>query len=221
MKFKREYEGDVVILSPHRNLFGGAETDELKHEFTNQLAAGRTKFVVDFHRTENMNTKAITMFWKAHTQLREAGATWAFCNVDAKIEHPLVVMKLIRLFNVCVTRAEALQSLQSEPAERNPKHASDALAGAPPGPDGAPVPGAPGDPPSPSPSQGPLARLNPAEETKGPGTSGKGANGSGRNGGGAHATPEAPRMEQDPRPPLDAPGHAEAPGWDTEWPETD
>lgn len=221
MKFKREYENDIVILSPPKNMFGGAETDELEHEFMSQLAAGRKKFVVDFHRTENMNTKAITMFWKAHAKLREGGATWAFCNVDGKIEHPLVVMKLIRLFNVCVTRAEALQSLQREPAERHSTHASDASAGAPPGPNGAPVPGAPGDPPSPSPSQGPLARQHPEEGTKGPGTSGKGANGSGRNGGGTHATPEAPRLEQDPRPHLDAPGPTGSPDWDAKWPETD
>jgi anti-anti-sigma regulatory factor len=108
MRFKREYAGDVVVLSPPRNLFGGDETEEIVREIVRQLAAKTRKFVIDLGRTANMNTKAISMFFKVRGNLEEVGATWAFCNVDRKIEHPLVVMQIVRLFNVCETRTEAL-----------------------------------------------------------------------------------------------------------------
>lgn len=111
MRFKREYEGDVVILSPPRNMFGGDETEEIIREILRQLAATIRKFIIDLRRTENMNTKAISMFFKVREDLDAVGATWAFCNVDRKIEHPLVVMQIVRLFNVCDTRAEALSML--------------------------------------------------------------------------------------------------------------
>ena len=111
MRFKKEYDGDVVILSPTANLWGGDETEELRREISRQVAAQRMKLVIDLHRTANMATRAISMFKGAYDEIREAGADWAFCNVDKKIEHPLVVMRIVRLFNVCGTREEALSFL--------------------------------------------------------------------------------------------------------------
>ncbi len=117
MRFHREYIGNIVILEPPSNLFGGDETDEIRDEIHAQLAAGRRRFVIDLRRTENMNTPAITMFQRVLADLEDVGAIWAFCNVDRKIEHPLVVLKLVRLFNVCDTRQEALRFLTPEPVE--------------------------------------------------------------------------------------------------------
>ena len=108
MRFTKEYDGDVVVLSPSRSLWGGDETEELRHEIFRQLAAKRMKLVIDLGRISNMNTRAISMFKDAYDKIQAVGAEWAFCNVDRRIEHPLVIMQIVRLFNVCETRAEAL-----------------------------------------------------------------------------------------------------------------
>ncbi len=117
MRFDREYDGDVVILSPKSNLWGGDETEELAREIECQVDAGCRKLVIDLSRTANMATRAIAMFKGAYDRIEAAGAEWAFCNVDRKIEHPLVVMQLVRFFNVCETREEALSFLNRQVAD--------------------------------------------------------------------------------------------------------
>ena len=117
MRLKKEYEGNVVVLSPSGYLFGGRETVEFERELTRQLGSGGRRILIDFGRTRAINTIGITMLLRIHFQVQERGARWFFCNVDKRIEEPLVIMKLIRLFNVCVTRPEALAALSQQPAE--------------------------------------------------------------------------------------------------------
>ena len=117
MRLKKEYEGDVVILSPSGYLFGGDETRELEDEINHQLDTGRRKILIDFGRTKAINTIGITMLLRVHFKVQELAASWCFYDVDKRIEEPLIVMKLIRLFNVCITRQEALSAVNKEPAE--------------------------------------------------------------------------------------------------------
>jgi anti-anti-sigma regulatory factor len=114
MHFQREYVDDVVVLSPARNLWGGDETDALEGELLRQLAERRQKLVIDLHRTEHMVTAAIAMLQKTIQRFRDAGVAYAFCNVDKRMMHVLVVLRIVRLFNVCQTREEAIAAVNGK-----------------------------------------------------------------------------------------------------------
>jgi anti-anti-sigma regulatory factor len=117
MRFKKEYEGDVVILSPSHYLFGGTETDELEGELLRLLSVRKRKILIDFGHTCAVNCMAISMLLRVHRTIQERNALWCFCNVDKRIKRPLIILKLIRLFNVCVSRAEALNALSEDPVQ--------------------------------------------------------------------------------------------------------
>ncbi len=111
MYFKKEYEDDVVILVPGAHLVGDEKTKELEGELFALLEGNQTKIMIDLHRVRVMNTLAFTMFLRVYEQLQQSDTQWAFCRVPDKHLHPMIVLKLVRHFNVCETREEALRFL--------------------------------------------------------------------------------------------------------------
>jgi len=112
MSLKRKYMGDVVVLVPGPWLGGGDETGELESELL-RLMQRRKKIVVDLKNTWWVNSKALKMFEKVAVRFQEKGIDWCLCNVDKRIHDMLVILRLVRLVNVCATRRDSLRELHA------------------------------------------------------------------------------------------------------------
>jgi anti-anti-sigma regulatory factor len=108
---KKEYLEDVVVLEPAHILVGSDETEELEAEILRLLFSGKKKIGLDLTGTRLMNTKAMKMLEKVHKRAEERGAALCLCNIDKRIERPLVVLQLTRLLNVAGTREECVAEL--------------------------------------------------------------------------------------------------------------
>jgi anti-anti-sigma regulatory factor len=67
-----------------------------------------------------MNTKAMKMLEEVHRHAEARGATLCLCNIDKRIEVPLVVLHLTRLLHVADTRDDCIAALEKLQGDRVP-----------------------------------------------------------------------------------------------------
>lgn len=103
--------GDVAILAPEGNFFGGKETDDLDKAFREVVANENKKLVLDLGKVTHLNSIAIGLLVGAHTNYQKRGGRIVLANVDRRIENVFVVTKLSLVFEVANTREEALAAL--------------------------------------------------------------------------------------------------------------
>ena len=104
----RELDGGVVVLKPHGNLMGGAETDELERLISQFDAQGVRALIVNLADVAMMNSLAIGRLISGHVMFKKRGARMSLCNVDKKIENVFVVTKLALEFNVYPDEEQAI-----------------------------------------------------------------------------------------------------------------
>ncbi len=59
MAVRIEKHGDVAIVSPEGNFFGGKETDELSRVVNEMIDSGNAKLVLDLGKVVHLNSIAI------------------------------------------------------------------------------------------------------------------------------------------------------------------
>ena len=103
----RQIDG-AVILKPHGNLMGGAETDELEKLIGQFDAEDVRCLIVNLSDVGMMNSLAIGRLISGHVMFKKRGARMSLCNVDKKIENVFVVTKLSLEFNVYPGEEQAI-----------------------------------------------------------------------------------------------------------------
>ncbi len=111
MAVRVEKLGEVAIVAPEGNFFGGKETDELEKTFRDLQAKENKKMVLDLGRVSHLNSIAIGLLVGAHTNYQKRGGRIILANVDRRINNVFVVTKLSLVFEVANTREEALAAL--------------------------------------------------------------------------------------------------------------
>jgi anti-sigma B factor antagonist len=106
-----ENKGDVAVVAPEGNFFGGKETDDLEKAIKKLQDHENTKMVLDLGRVSHLNSIAIGLLVGAHTNYQKRGGRIVLANVDRRIENVFVVTKLSLVFEVADTREEALAAL--------------------------------------------------------------------------------------------------------------
>jgi anti-sigma B factor antagonist len=106
-----ERHGDVVVVAPEGNFFGGKETDELQRAFEELKASSNNKMVVDLGKVSHLNSIAIGVLVGAYTTYQKRGGRIILANVDKRIQNVFVVTKLSLVFEVAATRKDALEAL--------------------------------------------------------------------------------------------------------------
>ena len=104
----RELDGGVVVLKPHGNLMGGAETDDLERLISQFDAQGVRALIVNLTDVGMMNSLAIGRLISGHVRFKKRGARMSLCNVDRKIQNIFVITKLALEFNVHPNEEEAI-----------------------------------------------------------------------------------------------------------------
>lgn len=111
MAVKVEKLGDVAVVAPEGNFFGGKETDELDKTIKSLQGDENKKMVLDLGRVNHLNSMAIGLLVGAHTNYQKRGGRIVLANVDRRISNVFVVTKLSLVFEVANTREEALAAL--------------------------------------------------------------------------------------------------------------
>lgn len=111
MAVKVERTGDVAVVVPEGNFFGGKETDELDKAIRSLQSAENKKMVLDLGRVNHLNSMAIGLLVGAHTNYQKRGGRIVLANVDRRISNVFVVTKLSLVFEVANSREEALTAL--------------------------------------------------------------------------------------------------------------
>ena len=111
MSVRVEKNGDVAIVSPEGNFFGGKETDELSRVINEMIESGNTKMVLDLGKVVHLNSIAIGILVRAYLNYQKRSGRIILANVDKRIQNVFVITKLSLVFEVTDTRQEALAAL--------------------------------------------------------------------------------------------------------------
>ena len=111
MAVRVEKVGEIVIVAPEGNFFGGKETDELDRSLKEQIASENKKMVLDLAKVSHLNSIAIGILVGTYTNYQKRGGRIILVNVDRRIQNVFVVTKLSLVFEIAESRQEALAAL--------------------------------------------------------------------------------------------------------------
>lgn len=111
MAVRVDRTGEVAIVMPEGNFYGGKETDELRRTLEELKASDNKKMVVDLGKVSHLNSIAIGELVGAYTNYQKRGGRIVLANVDKRIQNVFVVTKLSLVFEVAESRQDALAAL--------------------------------------------------------------------------------------------------------------
>ena len=107
---KEKQVANVTIISPKGYLTGGDETDELDKKIQTLSEAGNKELVINLGETQHLNSTALGVLIKAHTNYVRRGGQVKLCSVDKRIENIFVITKLSLVFDVYPNEDQAIAS---------------------------------------------------------------------------------------------------------------
>jgi anti-anti-sigma factor len=99
---------DICVIELKGNLEGGEDTFEIKEEVTQQLGAGKRKFIIDFDKTRFVNSTGIGVIVACHKSIGDADGAMKVCCVSDKARRAFVVTGVWSLFSSYDNRDQAI-----------------------------------------------------------------------------------------------------------------
>jgi anti-sigma B factor antagonist len=108
--------GPVVVITPRKNLLGGDECDELR--LTAQVAAeqGNLRLVIDLGQIDYINSTGIGELTGIYASYRKREGRVVLANLHKKVKELLVMLHLVRVFDVYDSEEKAVESFTSAEA---------------------------------------------------------------------------------------------------------
>ena len=108
MALKERKEGETVILYPRDFLMGGPETDELDRRIADLAEQGNKDLIINLKDTKHLNSTALGVLIKAHSNYAKRAGKMRLCQVDKSIKNIFVITKLAMVFEVFETEQQAI-----------------------------------------------------------------------------------------------------------------
>jgi anti-sigma B factor antagonist len=112
MAVRVEKVGDVAIVTPEGQFWGGKETDELENIFKELATQGNSKAVLNLAKVDYLNSTALGVLVSAHSNYSKRGGSIKLTNLDKRVKSVFLVTKLTLVFDVCDSNAEALKAFE-------------------------------------------------------------------------------------------------------------
>lgn len=112
MGVKRVMNGSVAILSPEGTLWGGEETNQLSAAIDDLIAKDNTQLIIDLGKVDHLNSTALGVLVKTHTNYVKRGGSVKLCALEKRIRNLLLITKLAMVFEVHDSLDQALASFQ-------------------------------------------------------------------------------------------------------------
>jgi anti-sigma B factor antagonist len=109
---EREVDG-VNVLALDGRIVLGDETIALREKVKGLLAAGRKKLVLDLKNVTLIDSSGLGALVTAHSSAKSSGATLRLCNLGAHTNELLQITRLVTVFEVSNSEAEAVRAMTS------------------------------------------------------------------------------------------------------------
>src|SRR4051812_35613706 len=105
-----EVNGVSVVVLEGRIVLG-EETVTLREKVKDLLDAGKKKIVLDLKNVTMIDSSGLGSLVTAHTSAKSAGAMLRLCNLGSRTNELLQMTRLVTVFEVSDSEAEALSAM--------------------------------------------------------------------------------------------------------------
>jgi len=102
--------GEVLVIRPRRNLMGGDECAELRQAADAALEQGNRCLAIDLGAVEHMNSSGIGELVGIFVSYKNRGGRAVLAQLHKKVKDLLILLHLVRVFDVYETVEEATAS---------------------------------------------------------------------------------------------------------------
>jgi anti-sigma B factor antagonist len=113
MAVRVEKIGDVAVVTPEGQFWGGKETDDLENVFKELAAQGNAKAVLDLAKVDYLNSTALGVLVSAHSNYSKRGGSIKLTNLDKRVKSIFLITKLTLVFDVCDDNKAALKAFEA------------------------------------------------------------------------------------------------------------
>jgi anti-sigma B factor antagonist len=106
---KREVDG-VAVLALEGRIVLGEETVAFREKVKGLLGEGKKKLVLDLKNVTFIDSAGLDEMVIAHTSAKSSGATLRLCNLGSRTNELLQITRLVTVFEVSNSEAEAVSS---------------------------------------------------------------------------------------------------------------
>jgi anti-sigma B factor antagonist len=106
----REVDG-VVVLALDGRVVLGEETVALREKVKGLLGEGKKKLVLDLKNVTMIDSSGLGSLVAAYTSAKSAGATLRLCNLGTRTNELLQMTRLVTVFEVSNTEADAVRAM--------------------------------------------------------------------------------------------------------------
>jgi anti-sigma B factor antagonist len=105
----REVDGVSVVTLDGRIVLG-EETTALREKVKGLLGAGKKKLILDLKNVTLIDSSGLGALVAAHSSAKTSGATLRLCNLGSRTNELLQMTRLVTVFEVSNSEADALRS---------------------------------------------------------------------------------------------------------------
>jgi anti-sigma B factor antagonist len=105
----REVDGVSVVALDGRIVLG-EESNALREKVKSMIAAGKKKIILNMDNITFIDSAGLGTLVAAHHSVKSQGASMRLCHLGSKFQEVLQITKLLTVFDVYNTEAEAVAS---------------------------------------------------------------------------------------------------------------
>ena len=105
----REVDGVSVVALDGRIVLG-EESNALREKVKSLIAAGKKKIILNMDNITFIDSAGLGTLVAAHHSVKSQGASMRLCHLGSKFQEVLQITKLLTVFDVYNTEAEAVAS---------------------------------------------------------------------------------------------------------------
>lgn len=105
----REVDG-VSVVTPYGRIVFGEQSNALREKVKSLIGEGKKQIVLDMKNIDYIDSSGLGALLSAHLSANTQGAAVRLCNLGRKFSKVLQLTKLMTVFQVYSTEAEAVAS---------------------------------------------------------------------------------------------------------------
>ena len=113
LQISEKESSGVTVLSLSGRVTLGEESSQLRARLKDMLAAGKTRVVLDLADVSYIDSAGLGTLVAGYTSARSQGAGMKLANLTKKFDEQLHITKLVTVFEVYNSVAEAVKSFEA------------------------------------------------------------------------------------------------------------
>lgn len=110
LKISKRNEGGVTVVEAVGRIVLGDETNILREQIKEMLAAGHKKIVLNLAQVDFIDSSGLGALVGLHSTAQAQGAKIRLANITKRFHELLQITKLLTVFDVYPSEAEAVRS---------------------------------------------------------------------------------------------------------------